>query len=94
MINAKNRSSVQRLLRVLTRSAIVLGRGVMSAKTESAALADDAPHLLVVDDDSRIRELLSRYLRGEGYRVTTSETAADARAKLGDCISTSWCSTS
>jgi len=58
----------------------------MSAKTESAALADDAPHLLVVDDDSRIRELLSRYLRGEGYRVTTSETAADARAKLGDCI--------
>jgi len=55
----------------------------MSAKTESAALADDAPHLLVVDDDSRIRELLSRYLRGEGYRVTTSETAADARAKLG-----------
>jgi two-component system phosphate regulon response regulator OmpR len=55
----------------------------MSAKIESAALADDAPHLLVVDDDSRIRELLSRYLRGEGYRVTTSETAADARAKLG-----------
>ena len=44
--------------------------------------ADDAPHLLVVDDDRRIRDLLSRFLRGEGYRVTTAETAADARAKL------------
>ena len=45
-------------------------------------LADDAPHLLVVDDDRRIRDLLSRFLSGEGYRVTTAETAADARAKL------------
>src|SRR5438045_8914830 len=54
----------------------------MRAKIESAALADDAPHLLVVDDDRRIRDLLSRFLLAEGYRVTTAETAADARAKL------------
>jgi two-component system phosphate regulon response regulator OmpR len=47
-----------------------------------ATLSDDAPHLLVVDDDRRIRDLLSRFLSGEGYRVTTAETAADARAKL------------
>ncbi|MBI4274341.1 MAG: DNA-binding response regulator, partial [Rhizobiales bacterium] len=33
--------------------------------------ADDAPHLLVVDDDRRIRDLLSRFLTSEGYRVTT-----------------------
>src|SRR5262245_14205707 len=46
------------------------------------APADDAPHLLIVDDDRRIRSLLSRYLQGEGYRVTTAETAADARARL------------
>jgi two-component system phosphate regulon response regulator OmpR len=45
-------------------------------------LADDAPHLLVVDDDRRIRDLLSRFLLAEGYRVTTADTAADARAKL------------
>ncbi|MEJ2375575.1 MAG: response regulator transcription factor [Pseudolabrys sp.] len=45
-------------------------------------LPDDAPHVLVVDDDRRIRDLLSRFLRSEGYRVTTAETAADARAKL------------
>jgi two-component system, OmpR family, phosphate regulon response regulator OmpR len=50
--------------------------------TVSTALPDDAPHLLVVDDDRRIRDLLSRFLFGEGYRVTTAETAADARAKL------------
>src|SRR6266540_2575815 len=51
-------------------------------KTASTALADDAPHLLVVDDDRRIRDLLSRFLFAEGYRVTTAESAADARAKL------------
>jgi two-component system, OmpR family, phosphate regulon response regulator OmpR len=47
-----------------------------------ASPPDDAPHLLVVDDDRRIRDLLSRFLASEGYRVTTAETAADARAKL------------
>jgi two-component system phosphate regulon response regulator OmpR len=45
-------------------------------------LADDAPHLLVVDDDRRIRTLISRYLTGQGYRVTTAGTAAEARARL------------
>jgi two-component system phosphate regulon response regulator OmpR len=44
--------------------------------------ADDAPHLLLVDDDRRIRDLLSRFLSGEGYRVTTAASATDARAKL------------
>ena len=52
------------------------------ARPVEAALADDAPHLLVVDDDRRIRNLLSRFLLGEGYRVTTADTAPDARAKL------------
>src|SRR5207248_7906082 len=46
------------------------------------APSDAAPHLLVVDDDRRIRNLLSRFLLAEGYRVTTAETADDARAKL------------
>ena len=44
-------------------------------------MADDA-HILVVDDDARLRGLLSRYLAGEGFRVTTADNAADARAKL------------
>src|ERR687883_2116905 len=45
-------------------------------------LDDNAPPLLVGDDDRRIRNLLSRYLNSEGYRVTTAQTAAEARAKL------------
>jgi two-component system, OmpR family, phosphate regulon response regulator OmpR len=49
---------------------------------DPVAPADDAPHLMVVDDDRRIRALLSRYLNSEGYRVTTAETAQEARAKL------------
>jgi len=44
--------------------------------------ADDAPHILLVDDDRRIRDLLSRFLSGEGYRVTTAMSASDARAIL------------
>ncbi|MBW9087113.1 response regulator [Rhizobium wenxiniae] len=30
-----------------------------------------AAHILVVDDDPRIRQMLARYFEGEGYRVTT-----------------------
>jgi two-component system, OmpR family, phosphate regulon response regulator OmpR len=40
------------------------------------------PHLLVVDDDARIRELLRRYLAGSGFRVTIAGDAAEARSKL------------
>ncbi|OYX72245.1 MAG: DNA-binding response regulator [Rhizobiales bacterium 32-66-11] len=44
--------------------------------------ADDAPHLLVVDDDNRIRTLLSRFLSEHGYRVTTAASALEARGRL------------
>lgn len=50
-----------------------------AARTEPA---DDASHVLVVDDDRRLRELLSRFLRERGYRITTAASAAEARAKL------------
>jgi len=36
-------------------------------------------HLLVVDDDDRIRELLKRYLHNQGFRVSTAPSAAEAR---------------
>ncbi len=39
-------------------------------------------HILVVDDDVRLRGLLSRYLGGEGFRVTTAGNAAEAREQL------------
>ena len=41
-----------------------------------------APHILVVDDDTRLRRLLARYLGEQGFIVTTARNAADARAKL------------
>ncbi|TKW77957.1 MAG: response regulator, partial [Bradyrhizobium icense] len=55
---------------------------MMAAAQPPAQPADDAPHVLLVDDDRRIRDLLSRFLAGEGYRVTTAASASDARAKL------------
>src|SRR3546814_18642827 len=44
--------------------------------------AGEQPHILVVDDDTRLRDLLQRYLSDQGFRVTTAVDAADARAKL------------
>ncbi len=38
------------------------------------------PHILVVDDDKRIRELLGRYLSQNGFLVTEAEQAVTARA--------------
>ena len=43
---------------------------------------DGSPHLLVIDDDSRIRDLLSRFLGENGFRVTTAADAAIARRHL------------
>jgi two-component system phosphate regulon response regulator OmpR len=49
---------------------------------EKPRLDDDAAHVLVVDDDRRIRMLLSTYLRNHGYRVTSAASAEEARAYL------------
>ena len=46
------------------------------------ALHDNAPHILIVDDDERIRDLLARYLMSNGYRVTKAPDAVAARAAL------------
>jgi two-component system phosphate regulon response regulator OmpR len=42
----------------------------------------DEIHVLVVDDDVRLRALLSRYLAEQGFRVTSASDAAEAREKL------------
>jgi two-component system, OmpR family, phosphate regulon response regulator OmpR len=46
----------------------------------SSAVQD--PHLLVVDDDERLRQLLQKYLSGNGFRVSVAANAADARALM------------
>jgi two-component system phosphate regulon response regulator OmpR len=49
---------------------------------ETSRPDDDAPHLLVVDDDTRIRSLLKRYLSENGFRITIAGNAEEARARL------------
>jgi two-component system phosphate regulon response regulator OmpR len=39
-------------------------------------------HILVVDDDPRIRRMLARYLEEEGYRVSTAESGQAMRVSL------------
>jgi two-component system phosphate regulon response regulator OmpR len=43
----------------------------------------DKPHILVVDDDTRLRELLRNFLSKNGFRVTVAGHAAEARERLG-----------
>jgi two-component system phosphate regulon response regulator OmpR len=40
------------------------------------------PHVLVVDDDTRLRDLLRQFLSTNGYRVTIARDAADARERM------------
>jgi two-component system, OmpR family, phosphate regulon response regulator OmpR len=42
----------------------------------------EGTHILVVDDDARLRALLSRYLGEHGFRVTMADGAAEARSTL------------
>lgn len=42
----------------------------------------DLPHVLVVDDDARLRDLLGKFLSDNGFLVSTASDAADARTKM------------
>ncbi|MBC6403369.1 MAG: response regulator transcription factor [Hyphomonadaceae bacterium] len=46
---------------------------------ESDKLERQDVHVLVVDDDNRIRDQLKRYLKREGFRVSTACSAGQAR---------------
>ena len=43
---------------------------------------DNAPHILVVDDDARLASLLKKYLSDNLYRVSVAENADMARNKM------------
>lgn len=43
-------------------------------------------HILVVDDDDRIRNLLGKFLKDNGFFVSTSHNAENAREKLAEFI--------
>lgn len=60
----------------------------MSGSVQTLARQD--VHLLVVDDDDRIRDLLKRYLTKQGFRVSAAADAAEARKLMKtlafDCL--------
>lgn len=53
-----------------------------SGASRSEMLPDNAPHILVVDDDQKIRALLGRFLASNGFRVTEASDAASARSYM------------
>ncbi|MBL6931526.1 MAG: response regulator transcription factor [Rhodospirillales bacterium] len=42
----------------------------------------ELPHILVIDDDDRLRELLRQFLSENGFWVSSASDAADARERL------------
>lgn len=47
-----------------------------------AGLNETTPHILIVDDDRRIRELISSFLSSHGFRVSAAASALEAREKM------------
>ena len=45
-------------------------------------MENNKTHILIVDDDNRIRDLLKEYLKDNSYMVSTSENAENAKIKL------------
>ena len=54
------------------------------AATRAVGAEPKGAHILVVDDDKRIRTLLSRFLVKEGYFVSAAADAKEASERLGD----------
>ena len=48
----------------------------------SKSIPEDAAHILIVDDDDRIRTLLKRYLSENGFRTSVACDAKEARALM------------
>ncbi len=53
-----------------------------AGQSDEFEIADDASHILLVDDDRRIRSLLTQYLIEHGYRVTAADCADAASARM------------
>ena len=52
---------------------------------EPSSIVEGASHILVIDDDDRIRSLLKKYLRENGFRTSVASNAQEAR-KLMDAV--------
>ena len=52
----------------------------------AASNAEDLPHVLVVDDDQRLRKLIAKYLSDNGFMVAAAEDASEARKLLKQLV--------
>ena len=43
---------------------------------------DEKKHILIVDDDDRIRELTKQYLQSNNFYTTTAKNSNDAKNKI------------
>lgn len=56
--------------------------GATSISPAIAVQADGCQHILIVDDELQIRELLSAYLQKQGYRISSASTSEEAMDAL------------
>jgi two-component system phosphate regulon response regulator OmpR len=54
----------------------------IEAHTDRLSMLAQQPHVLVADDDERLRSLISQFLGDNDFLVTTAVDAADVRQKL------------
>ncbi len=57
-------------------------KGDAAGQPANNKMETEQPHILVVDDDARLRDLLCKFLSDSGFIVITANDAADAREKM------------
>lgn len=55
-------------------------------QSDTKNISSDSPHILVIDDDVKISELVGRYLREHGFVVVRADSAAQARVLMENMI--------
>ena len=66
---------------MLNKNDQTVTHSMMNSENQQVKMSE-LPHILVVDDDDRIRDLVARYLKENGFFVSTAENAKVAREIL------------
>lgn len=69
---------------VLLQYVTKLAGGRAGKPDISGPMTEKSPHILIVDDDREIRELLSRFLDKHGFRCSSAADGRDMRRQLAD----------
>ena len=68
----------------LLQNVTKLAGGRTAAPDITGSMSEKTPHILIVDDDREIRDLLQRFLEKHGLRCSTAADGRDMRRQLGD----------